>query len=125
MLSTSTTPGIGQNWVCTELFNVPTWQHASRGTSEPHASRNAIITANAYNRSGGASIQEWLLTFPESYSLVEITEINNAVVRWATWGEQLQVGQYQRNGSTLWIGGGRGVVAVRWRLWSCDWEVDA
>jgi len=107
--------------VCTVLGQ-PSKQHATRGTDEAHASREPNeFTNRIYRRSGGASIQNWLITFPSQYTKITIEEITNADVRWSTWEDHsLLVGEYERTGNTLHISGGSGVVVVRYKAEFCE-----
>ena len=95
----------------------PTKEHSTRGTDTYHISREpSEFTATKYLRSGGASIQNWLITFPESYDRMVISEITNAAVRWDTWEDPvLAVGSYDRADNKLWVHGAAGVVAVRYQ----------
>ena len=119
----SRTPSVvvTSDFVCTVLGQ-PTKQHATRGTDTDHASREpSEFTNRIYRRSGGASIQNWLITFPSQYNKFTIEEITNADVRWSTWEESsLTVGEYERTGNTLHISGGAGVVVVRYKAEFCE-----
>jgi len=107
--------------VCT-LLGQPTKNHATRGTDTEHASREpSEFTNRIYRRNTGASIQNWLITFPSQYNKFTIEEIVNADVRWSTWDEQsLTAGDYEQTGNTLHISGGSGVVVVRYKAEFCE-----
>jgi len=93
-----------------------TLTHSSRGTAEPHPSRAASsVDATHYRRNGGASIQEWLLTFPQTFDRIILESVENATVRQGTWGDELSVGTTVFTSNDIHISGGAGVVDVRFR----------
>jgi len=101
------------DWI--DLTGQPTKVHASRGSAAYHASREPHeFTYNSYIINSGSSFQEWLVTFPEEYEQIIISEITNGEVRSATWGDLMPVGVYERTSDKLWLGGNAGAVTIRY-----------
>jgi len=106
--------GIRRRWE--EIGGPVTLTHSSRGTAEPHASRNpSSVDATHYRRNLGASNQEWLLTFGQAFDRIIVKSVVNATLRRSTWEDELIVGVNEFHSNQIHISGGPGVVDVRFK----------